>query len=343
MKEVLKEVKQALLTGVSYMLPFVVAGGILVAIGFAGGGAVAVTESETGFWSRIFWWGKDAFGMMVPILGAYIAYSIADKPALLPGFVGGIIADDIGGGFIAALVAGICAGYLVKLLKRLPFPAMLRSLLPTLVIPVISTLAIGFLMDIVIGQPFAALNEAMLNGLSSLQGGSIILLGIIQGAMLASDLGGPINKAAYAFALAAMAAGNNGPMAANFVASMTPPLSIGLAMLLAKHKFTEEEGGTKAGCIVGGLAMISEFAIPFSAGKPLFYIPCFMAGSAVAAALSYVFGLTMAAPHGGFFVAFLCNNVLLFTLALVIGTLVSAALIVCLKKPEQDEQLEAAE
>lgn len=340
MKDTFKELKQALLTGVSYMLPFVVAGGILIAIGFAGGGAVAVTESQTGFWSRIFWWGKDAFSMMVPVLAAYIAYSLADKPALLPGFVGGIIANNIGGGFLAGMVAGICAGYLVRLLKKMPFPTMLRSLLPTVVIPIISTLCIGFLMSIVIGKPFAWLNTAMLNGLNSMQGSSLILLGIVQGIMLASDLGGPINKAAYAFALAAMAAGNNAPMAANFVASMTPPLAIGIAMIIAKKKFTEEEKAATGGCIVGGLAMISEFAIPFAAGQPLLYIPCLMAGSAVGATLSYVFGLTMQAPHGGFFVVFLCNNVLLFTLSLLIGSLVSAGLILAFKKSPKEEVTE---
>lgn len=332
MKDVLKDIKQSLLTGVSYMIPFVIAGGILVAIGFAGGGAVAVTQSKVGFWSRIFWWGKDAFGMMIPILAAYIAYSIGDKPALLAGFVGGIISNRINGGFFAALIAGILAGYIVQLLKKIKVPTMLRSLLPILIIPVLSTLAIGFLMEIVLGGPVTFLNTAMLNALSSLNGGSLIILGIIQGAMLAFDLGGPVNKAAYAFALATMAAGNNAPMAANFIASMTPPLSLGIAMLIAKKKFTKEETSATSGCIVGGLSMISEFAIPFAAGNPLLYVPCFMGGSAVGAVLSYLFGLTMQAPHGGYFVVFLCNKPILFTLALIIGSLVSAALIVVFKK-----------
>lgn len=338
MKETGKEIKSALLSGVSYMLPFVVAGGILVAIGFAGGGAVAVTESETGFWSRIFWWGKDAFGLMVPIFAAYVAYSIGDKPALAAGMVSGVIADSIGGGFIAAIIGGIIAGYLVKALKKLPIPAMLRSLMPTVIIPVISVLVIGFLMDIVIGKPFAALNQGMLNLLSGMSGSSLILLGIIQGAMLAFDLGGPVNKAAYAFALATMEAGNYAPMAANFVASMVPPLAIGLAMLIAKKKFTEEEKSSTAGCIVGAFAMISEFAIPFAAGRPQLYVPCFVAGGAVGAALSYAFGLTMQAPHGGLFVAMLCNNIPLFLVALIVGSAVSAGLIILLKKaPEEDE------
>ena len=165
MKSTLKEIQSAMLTGVSYMLPFVVAGGILVAIGFAGGGAVAVTESETGFWSRIFWWGKDAFAYMIPVFAAYTAYGIGDKPAIVAGLVAGKIADDIGGGFLAALVGGIIAGYLVNLLKKIPLPASLRSLLPTVIIPVIAVLVMGFIMDIIIGTPFAALNSWLLETL----------------------------------------------------------------------------------------------------------------------------------------------------------------------------------
>lgn len=338
MKETGKEIKSALLSGVSYMLPFVVAGGILVAIGFAGGGAVAVTQSETGFWSRIFWWGKDAFGLMIPIFAAYVAYSIGDKPALAAGMVSGVIADSIGGGFLAALVGGILAGYIVQALKKLPIPVMLKSLMPTVVIPVLSVLIIGFIMDILIGGPFAALNQSMLAFLSGMSGSSLIILGIIQGAMLAFDLGGPVNKAAYAFALATMEAGNYAPMAANFVASMVPPLAIGAAMIIAKKKFTEEEKSSTAGCIVGAFAMISEFAIPFAAGRPQLYVPCFMAGGAVSAALAYAFGLTMQAPHGGLFVAMLCNNIPLFLVALIGGAAVSAGLIIALKKePEADE------
>lgn len=338
MKEIGKEIKSALLTGVSYMLPFVVAGGILVAIGFAGGGAVAVTQSETGVWSRIFWWGKDAFGLMVPIFAAYVAYSIGDKPALAAGMVSGVLADSIGGGFIAAIVGGIIAGYLVNLLKKIPIPNSLRSLLPTVIIPVISVFVMGFIMEIVIGQPFAALNTGLQNFLGSLDGGSLIILGIIQGAMLAFDLGGPVNKAAYAFACACLEAGNYAPMAANFVASMVPPLAIGIAMLIAKKKFTDEERSSTAGCIVGAFAMISEFAIPFAAGNPFLYVPCFVAGGAVSAALSYAFGLTMQAPHGGLFVAPLCNNVLLLLVALIAGAAVSAGLIIAFKKAPTEEE-----
>lgn len=335
-REAGKEIKQALLTGVSYMLPFVVSGGILVAIAFAIGG-IYVGDGD-GVITDIFWWGKKAFSLMVPALAGYMAFSIADKPALLAGFVGGLIADEIGAGFFGGLIAGICAGYIVKMLKKLPVPIMLKSLLPTLIIPVLSVLVVGVVMQYVVGTPAAWLNEKMLVTLNGMSGSSLILLGIIQGCMLAFDLGGPVNKAAYAFALAAFEAGNYAPMAANFVASMIPAFSIGIAMLIAKNKFTSEERGATAGCIAGGVAMISEFAIPFAAGKPILYVPCFMAGSAVGAALSYIFGLTLQAPHGGLFVAFLCNNLLLFVLSLVIGTAIGTLMIVMLKKPVEEDK-----
>jgi len=192
-------------------------------------------------------------------------------------------------------------------------------------------------MSIVLGAPIAALNTMMLDFLSGLEGSSLIILGLIQGAMLAFDLGGPVNKAAYAFALATMEAGNYAPMAANFVASMAPPLAIGIAMLVVKKKFTKEERNTTAGCIVGGAAMISEFAIPFAAGNPLLYVPCFMAGGAVSAILSYLFGCTMQAPHGGIFVIALCNKPFMLFLSLLIGSLVSAALILIFKKAPESE------
>ena len=334
LKEVLQELKQAMLTGVSYMLPFVVAGGILIAVAFALGGIYVFNDKA--FVPDMFFWGKKAFSMMVPILAAYIAYSIADKPALLAGLIGGLLADDIGAGFFGGLIAGICAGYLVKALKKIPIPAPLRSLLPTLIIPVLSVLFIGILMQYILGQPCAWLNKTMITTLGNMSGSSLILLGVIQGCMLAFDLGGPVNKAAYAFAIAAFEAGNYSPMAANFVASMIPPFAVGIAMLIAKKRFTETERGATSGCIVGGFAMISEFAIPFAAGNPLLYIPCFMAGGAVGATLSHLFGLTLKAPHGGMFVIFLCNSIPLFLLSLIIGTAVSVALILVFKKAPKE-------
>lgn len=241
MRDVIDDIKEAFLTGVSYMLPFVVAGGILVALGFLLGGYNIPNEVDPGttFASTIFWIGKIGLdNLMVPVLGAYVAYSIADKPGICVGMFGGWIANDPWGigyksGFLGALVAGIIAGYLVNLLKKIPLPNSLKSLLPTLLVPVIGCAGIGLIMHYVIGTPLGALTQALTNMLNNLGTGNLVLLGIIQGCMLAFDMGGPCNKVAYAFALACMETGNYAPMAANFVASCAPPLALALAMLAA--------------------------------------------------------------------------------------------------------------
>lgn len=348
MKEKLKEIQEALLTGVSYMLPFVIAGGILIALGFALGGydipdSVGYGEN---FASTVFWLGKAAFGLMVPVLGAYVAYSIADKPGIAVGMVGGWMATDPWGlgqasGFLGALIAGIIAGYLVNLLKKIPVPASLRSLLPTLIIPVIGVFAIGCIMFYVVGTPIAALTTTLTDFLNNMGTGNLILLGIIQGCMLAFDMGGPCNKVAYAFALAAMDTGNFMPMAANFIGSMAPPLGIAIAVLIAKKKFTKADQAAVPGLFAGAFGMITEFAIPFAAADPIRVIPSLMAGSAVGCALSYTFGLTMQAPHGGLFVIFALNNVVLFLVALIVAGVVTAGLLTLLKKPVEEEVEEA--
>ena len=347
MKNTLKNIQSALLTGVSYMLPFVISGGILIAIGFLIGGYNVPNDGTYGFSfaSTVFWLGKAAFSLMVPVLGAYVAYSIADKPGICVGMVGGWMATDPwglgqGSGFLGALIMGIIAGYLVNLLKKIPVPTSLKSLLPTLIIPVIGVLAVGCIYFYIIGGPISALTTTLTNFLASLGTGNLIILGLIQGCMLAFDMGGPCNKVAYAFALAAMDAGNYMPMAANFVGSMTPPLGIAIAVLIAKNKFTKADRGAVPGLFAGAFAMITEFAIPFAAADPGRVIPSIMAGSAVGCALSYVFGLTMRAPHGGLFVLFALNNVVLFLVALLVGGAVTAALLVVLKKPVT-EQAEA--
>ena len=333
-----RKLGQSLMTGVSYMIPFVVAGGILIALGFAFGG-IYVGDGE-GFWTDIFAIGKVSMGLMTAVLGGYIAYGIADKPALVAGFVAGAIANNQGSGFIGAILGGIIAGYLVLLLKKIKLPAVLRSLLPVLIIPVISVFVIGVLMYYVFGGPIAWLNTSLTNWLQTMSGGAKVILGIVQGAMLALDMGGPVNKAAYAFALAAADTGNWAPMAANFIASMSPPLGVGLAVLLAPKKFTKAERGSLGGLLVGGFGMITEFAIPFAAANPFRIIPALMAGSAVGGALSYLAGLTMQAPHGGLFVLLLCNKPLIFLLILVIASLVTAALIIVLKpKPSDDASM----
>ena len=231
------------------------------------------------------------------------------------------------------MIAGIIAGYLVNLLKKIPVPASLRSLLPTLIIPVLGVTIMGLIMVYVIGTPIAAVTTALTDFLNSMGTGNLLILGIIQGCMLAFDMGGPCNKVAYAFALAAMDTGNFMPMAANFIGSMTPPLGIAIAALVSKNKFTDADRAAVPGLLAGALAMITEFAIPFAAANPLSVIPSLMAGSAVGCALSYAFGLTMQAPHGGLFVIFALNNILLFLVALIIGGLVTAAVLLALKKP----------
>lgn len=338
MKDTLKDIQEALLTGVSYMLPFVISGGILIAIAFAMAGYDIPMTGAMGynFASTTFWLGKVAFGLMVPILGAYVAYSIADKPGIAVGMVGAWMATDPwglgqGSGFLGALVAGVIAGYLVNALKKIPLPVQLKSLLPTLIIPVLGVWGIGLIMFYVVGGPIAALVGALTSMLNSFSTGNLIVLGIVQGAMLAFDMGGPFNKVAYAFALASMEVGNFAPMAANFVGSMAPPLGIAFAILINKKKFTSGEQGSLVGLFAGAFGMITEFAIPFAAKEPIKVIPSLMAGSAVGCALSYVFGLTMRAPHGGLFVLFALNNAILFLVALIIAGAVTAALLILLK------------
>ena len=323
MRDVVDDIKEAFLTGVSYMLPFVVAGGILVALGFLLGGYDIPNTVEPGrnFASTIFWIGKIGLGtFMVPILGAYVAFSIADKPGICVGMFGGWLATDPWGmgyssGFIGALIAGIIAGYLVNALKKIPLPNAVRSLLPTLIIPVIGCAGICLLMHYVIGGPLGALTGALTTMLNNLGTGNLVLLGIVQGCMLAFDMGGPCNKVAYAFALA-------------------------FAMLIAPKKFTKEDRTGIAGCFAGALCMITEFAIPYAA-KNLKYIPCFMVGSAVGSVMSYLWGITIRAPHGGVFVVFAMNKVLPFFICLIVAGAVSAALIVLVSKTKTEEELAA--
>lgn len=328
--------KEGLLSGVSYMIPFVVAGGILVALAFGFGG-IEIGDGS-GPWHDVFTWGDTAMGLMTTVLAGYISYSYADKPALAPGFVAGAIAAAQGSGFIGAIIGGVIAGYIVLALKKIKLPIVLRSLLPVLIIPVVSVLAVGAIMTFVIGLPVTWLNQTLQHALANMTGASLIVLGIVQGAMLASDMGGPINKAAYAFALAAAEAANWAPLAANFIASMSPPLGIGFAILLARKRFTQSEKGSVGGLLVGGIGMITEFAIPFAAARPIRTIPALMVGSAVGGAMSYIFGLTMQAPHGGLFVIFLANNIPLFLVSLIVASLVTAGALIVFRGrlPKED-------
>ncbi len=334
-----------LMTGVSYMLPFMVAGGLLIALGFAVGslmfgdqGIFIYEDQYRGtLGATMFWTGKDAFALFVPILGAYIAYSIAGRPGIAPGMVGAYIAANTGAGFLGAIIAGFLAGYFVSFMaKAIKLPRSLDSLKPMIILPLVGTGVVGLLMYMFISEPVAYALTALTNWLQSLQGTSSGVLGALLGGMMAVDMGGPINKAAYTFSTALLSSEVYGPMAATMAAGMTPPLAIFFATLFFRNRFTEEErqAGKAAGVL--GLSFITEGAIPFAAKDPLRVIPALMVGSATAGALSMIFGCTLMAPHGGIFVLFIPNavgNVFMYAIAIAAGTAVSTFLLGVLKKP----------
>ena len=333
-----------LMTGVSHMLPFVVAGGLLIALGFAIGsfmfgeqGIYIYKEEYAGTLGQtLFQIGKDAFALFVPVLGAYIAYSIAGRPGIAPGMVGAYIAANTGAGFLGAIVAGFIAGYFVAwLAKVIKLPRELDSLKPMIILPLVGTAVIGLLMYYLIAHPVADAQSALETWLKSLQGSSALLLGALLGGMMALDMGGPVNKAAYLFSSGLIASDVLGPMAATMAAGMTPPLAICCATMLYRNRFTEEErqAGKAAGVL--GLSFITEGAIPFAAKDPLRVIPALMIGSAVTGALSMVFGCGLRAPHGGIFVLFIPNAVVhvwAYALAIIVGTAVSTACLGAFKK-----------
>ena len=333
-----------LMTGVSHMLPFVVAGGLLIALGFAIGsfmfgeqGIYIYKEEYAGTLGQtLFQIGKDAFALFVPVLGAYIAYSIAGRPGIAPGMVGAYIAANTGAGFLGAIVAGFIAGYFVAwLAKVIKLPRELDSLKPMIILPLVGTAVIGLLMYYLIAHPVADAQSALETWLKSLQGSSALLLGALLGGMMALDMGGPVNKAAYLFSSGLIASDVLGPMAATMAAGMTPPLAICCATMLYRNRFTEEErqAGKAAGVL--GLSFITEGAIPCAAKDPLRVIPALMIGSAVTGALSMVFGCGLRAPHGGIFVLFIPNavvNVWAYAFAIIVGTAVSTACLGVFKK-----------
>ncbi|KPU26579.1 FruA [Caloranaerobacter sp. TR13] len=330
---------QHLMTGVSYMIPFVVAGGILIALSFAFGieafknqGTLPAALMQIG--------GGSAFALMVPILSGYIAYSIADRPGLVPGMVGGLLASQIGAGFLGGIIAGFLAGYIILFLKNsIKLPKTLEGLMPVLILPLLSSLIVGLVMIYIIGKPAAALNSSLSNWLQNLQQGSAIILGLILGLMMAFDMGGPINKAAYTFAVGTLGTGEpSAVMAAVMAAGMTPPLGIALATFIARNKFTKEEREAGKAAFFLGISFITEGAIPFAAADPLRIIPSIMIGSAVTGALSMLFKVTLAVPHGGIFVLPIPNAVSrlgLYTLAIIIGTVVTAILVTTLKQKRE--------
>ncbi|WP_434590866.1 PTS fructose transporter subunit IIABC [Streptomyces sp. A5-4] len=338
------KLRKWLMSGVSYMVPFVAAGGLLIALGFAIGGytvdkAPSVMEhfvwTESMSWAALmFQIGGLAFAFLVPVLAGYIAYGMADRPGLVPGFVGGSIAVAIKAGFLGGLIAGLIAGAVVLAIQRVKVPAPLRGIMPVVVIPLISTVIVGFLMFLVIGEPIAGLQSALTDWLSGLSGANAVILGVILGLMMCFDLGGPLNKVAYAFAVGGLANPNEGSlkvMAAVMAAGMVPPLAMALATVVRAKLFTRTERENGKAAWVLGASFITEGAIPFAAADPLRVIPAAMAGGAVTGALSMAFECTLRAPHGGIFVVPLIGNPFLYLLAILAGTAVSAGLVILLK------------
>ncbi|QES06603.1 PTS lactose transporter subunit IIC [Streptomyces venezuelae] len=338
------KLRKWLMSGVSYMVPFVAAGGLLIALGFAIGGwdidkAPSVTEhfawGQADSWAALmFQIGGLAFSFLVPVLAGYISYGMADRPGLVPGFVGGAIALTVNAGFLGGLVAGLLAGGTVLAIQRVRIPAVLRGIMPVVVIPLVSSIVVGFLMFLVVGKPIASLQKALTDWLSGLSGANAVILGVILGLMMCFDLGGPVNKVAYAFAVGGLANPNEGSlkvMAAVMAAGMVPPLAMALATAVRGRLFTRTERENGKAAWVLGASFISEGAIPFAAADPLRVIPATMAGGAVTGALSMAFECTLRAPHGGLFVLPLIGNPLLYLLAIVAGTVVSAGLVILLK------------
>lgn len=339
------QIYKHLMNGVSHMFPFVVGGGILIAIAFLIDGFSVdlnslpadqranfgtITQGAALFKGI----GGTAFGFMLPILAGFIAMSIADRPGLAVGFVGGSIAANGTSGFLGALVAGFVAGYIVNLLKKIfsKLPESLDGVKPVLLYPLLGIFLIGVIMQFVVEPPIGALNTAINNGLNGLNGASAVVLGVLLGGMMAIDMGGPVNKAAYVFGTASIAAGNYNIMAAVMIGGMVPPLAIALATIFFKNKFTAEERKAGPTNFIMGLSFITEGAIPFAASDPLHVLPACAVGSAVAGGLSMAFGCTLMAPHGGIFVVPTIGNPLMYLVALVIGAFIACGLLGLLKK-----------
>lgn len=326
-----------LLTGVSYMLPMVVAGGLLIALSFVFG--IKAYEVEGTLAAALMKIGGDsAFKLMVPVLAGYIAYSIADRPGLAPGMIGGLLASSLGAGFIGGIVAGFLAGYSAKALAHwVRLPASVEALKPILIIPLLASLFTGLVMIYVVGTPVAGVLQSLTTFLDGMSSSNAILLGVLLGGMMCVDLGGPINKAAYAFSVGLLASSSYAPMAATMAAGMVPPIGMAIATVLARRKFadSERQAGKAAGVL--GLCFISEGAIPFAAKDPLRVIPASIAGGALTGALSMYFGCKLMAPHGGLFVLLIpnaINHALLYLLAIVAGSLLTGVVYALIKQPE---------
>jgi PTS system fructose-specific IIC component len=351
------KLRQWLMTGVSYMIPFVAAGGILIALSFLFGGAsiatkvnggtfdghtyAAITDptkilSQVGFAGVMFFIGSTAFKMLVPILAGFIAFAMADRPGLVPGIVAGLLAVAVGCGFLGGLIGGLLAGALTLAILRVKVPRALAGVMPVVIIPLVTTFLVGVIMVVVIGKPIASAQSSLTDWLNGLSGTNSIVLGLLLGAMMAFDMGGPVNKVAYSFGLASLASGNTKIMAAVMAAGMVPPLACALATVLRPRLFTSTERKAGEAAWLLGLSFITEGAIPFAAADPLRVIPSLMAGSAVTGALSMAFGATSRAPHGGIWVVGLIGNPGLYLVAIAAGMLVGTTALVSLKSLRGD-------
>ncbi|WP_371233312.1 PTS fructose-like transporter subunit IIB [Pseudomonas sp. QE6] len=336
-KKEARGVYKHLLTGVSFMLPMVVAGGLLIALSFVFGieafkqqGTLAAALMQIG--------GDAAFKLMVPMLAGYIAWSIADRPGLAPGMIGGLLASTLGAGFLGGIVAGLLAGYSARAIAQwIPLPASVAALKPILIIPLLASLFTGLVMIYVVGSPVAAMMRSLTDFLAGMGTTNAVLLGLLLGGMMCVDLGGPINKAAYAFSVGLLASQSYAPMAAVMAGGMVPPIGMGIATLLARRKFAQSEREAGKAALVLGLCFISEGAIPFAAKDPLRVIPASIVGGALTGALSMLFGCKLLAPHGGLFVLLIpnaMNHALLYLLAIAVGSVVTGVLYAVLKRSE---------
>jgi PTS system fructose-specific IIC component len=336
-----------LMTGVSYMLPVVIAGGLAIALAFALGGIYASEREGSLAWALSQIGGETAFRLFVAVFSGFIAFSIADRPGLAPGLVGGMLAQNLGAGFLGGIVSGFLAGYLTRWLARsIRLPATLEGLKPVLILPFLSTIIVGLAMIFVIAPPVQALNTGLNRWLLGLSGANAVILGLILGGMMAIDMGGPLNKAAYTFAVGLLASKIYAPMAAVMAAGMTPALGVGLAAFLFRNRFDEDERRAGGPAIVLGLSFITEGAIPFAAKDPLRVIPALVAGSAAAGALSMLWGVRLLVPHGGVFAAVIPGAVaglLPYLAAIGIGSGVTAGALFALKRPLAAEVPAAAD
>jgi PTS system fructose-specific IIC component len=344
--------RQWLMTGVSYMIPFVAAGGILIALSFLFGGAsvatkvnggtfqghtyLAITDPtkilhQVGFAGVMFFIGSTAFKMLVPILAGFIAYAMADRPGIVPGIVSGLLAVAVGAGFLGGLLGGLIAGAITLAILRVKVPRALAGIMPVVIIPLVTSLVMGVIMVIAIGSPIASAQSSLTTWLNGLGGTNGIVLGLLLGAMMAFDMGGPVNKVAYTFGLASLASGDLKIMAAVMAAGMTPPLALALATVVRPRLFTSAERKAGEAAWLLGASFITEGAIPFAAADPLRVIPSIMAGSSVTGALSFAFGATSRAPHGGIWVVGLIGHPGLYLIAILAGVAVSAASVIALK------------